>query len=81
MPKKKQTFEQALARLEEVIDIMETDSPSLQELFELYKEGVGLTEFCVETLNGVEKEATVLRQAAEGIFVQTPLDAAEFSGG
>ncbi|MDR2648373.1 MAG: exodeoxyribonuclease VII small subunit [Clostridiales bacterium] len=76
MPKKKQTFEQALARLEEVIDIMETDSPSLGELFELYKEGVELTAFCVNTLNDVEKEVTVLRQTAEGVFVQTPLEAA-----
>ncbi|MDR1559831.1 MAG: exodeoxyribonuclease VII small subunit [Clostridiales bacterium] len=81
MQKKKQTFEQALVRLEEVIDVMETNSPSLRELFELYKEGVELTAFCVNTLNDIEKEVTVLRQTAEGIFVQTPLDAAEISGG
>ena len=75
MPKNKQTYEQALSGLEEIIDIMESGSPSLQELFELYKDGIELTEFCVNTLNMIEKEVTVLRQTAEGIFVQTPFDA------
>jgi len=74
MPKKKQTYEQALARLEEVIDIMESGTPALQELFELYKEGVELTQYCVEQLNTIEKEVTVLRQTAEGIFIQAPFD-------
>jgi len=77
MPKKKLTFEQALSRLEEIIDIMESGAPSLQELFELYKEGIEHTESCVNTLNIIEKEVTVLRQTAEGIFVQTPLDEKE----
>jgi len=74
MPKKKQTYEQALVRLEEIIDIMESGSPSLQELFELYKDGIELTEFCVNTLNMIEKDVTVLRQTAEGIFIQAPFD-------
>jgi len=74
MPKKKQTYEQAVVRLEEVIDLMESGSPTLQELFELYKEGIELTQFCAMLLNTTEKEATVLRQTAEGIFIQTPLD-------
>ena len=74
MPKKKQTYEQALARLEEIADLMENGGASLQELFELYKEGIELTEFCVSQLNTIENEVTVLRQTAEGIFIQTPLD-------
>ena len=74
MSKTKRTYEQALARLEEVIDLMESGSPSLQELFELYKEGIELTQFCTLQLNAIEKEVTVLRQTAEGIFIQTPMD-------
>ena len=75
MPANKRTYEQDLARLEEVIQIMEGGSPSLEELFDLYKEGIELTQSCVMQLNTIEKEATVLRQTAEGIFIQTPLDA------
>ena len=75
MPKKKQTYEQALARLEEIIDSMESGAPSLHELFELYKDGLELIEFCVNTLNMIEKEVTVLQQTSEGIFVQTLFDA------
>ena len=74
MPKKKLHYEEALARLEEVIDLMESGGPSLQELFDLYKEGIELTQFCTAQLNTIEKEVTVLRQTAEGIFIQTPLD-------
>jgi len=81
MPKKKQTYEQALTRLEEVIDLMENGGPSLQELFDLYKEGIELTQFCAEQLNTIEKEVTVLRQTAEGIFIQIPLDAKDAQGG
>ena len=74
MPKNKRTYEEALGRLEEVIDLMESGSPPLEELFELYKEGVELTQFCALQLNTIEKEVTVLRQTAEGIFIQTPLE-------
>ena len=80
MPRKKQTFEQNLARLEEITDIMENSSPSLQELFELYKEGIELTELCANMLNIIEKEVTVLCQNAEGIFVQNPFDTKAFEG-
>ena len=81
MTSKKQTYEQALSRLEEVIDLMESGSPSLQELFDLYKEGIKLTEFCANKLNTIENEVTVLRQTSEGIFVQKPLGAADTQGG
>jgi exodeoxyribonuclease VII small subunit len=74
MPKKKQSFESALNRLEVVINTMEQDQTELEQVFSLYKEGIELTKYCMENLNTMEKEITVLQQTAEGVFIQKPLD-------
>jgi len=70
MPKKKQTFEEAMNRLEEVVAEMEDSKTSLDRSMSLYKEGISLVMRCAEDLNGAEKEITELRQNAEGIFEQ-----------
>jgi len=72
MPKKKQTFEEAMSRLEEVVAEMEDSKTSLDKSMSLYKEGISLVMRCAEDLNGAEKEITVLQQTAEGIFTQKP---------
>ena len=78
MPKKKQTFEEAMNRLEEVVAEMEDSKTSLDRSMSLYKEGISLVMRCAENLNGAEKEITVLQQTAEGIFTQK---AFEIGGG
>lgn len=72
MPKKKQTFEEAMSRLEEVVAEMEDSKTSLDKSMALYKEGITLVMRCSEDLTGAEKEITVLQQTAEGIFTQKP---------
>ena len=74
MPKKKQTFEEAMNRLEEVIAEMEDSKTSLDKSMTLYKEGISLVMRCAEDLSGAEKEITLLQQNAEGIFVQKPFE-------
>ena len=74
---RRKNFESSLARLEEILDLMENERPSLKETLELYKEGAGLSAFCMSELNKAEEEVTVLRRTAEGVFEQTPLGAAE----
>ena len=72
MPKKKQSFEEAMGRLEEVVAEMEDSKTSLDKSMALYKEGITLVMRCAEYLNGAEKEITVLQQSAEGIFARKP---------
>lgn len=45
------TFEQAMARLEEISDILSENEIPLEESLQLYAEGVKLLAFCNEKLN------------------------------
>lgn len=70
MAKKKLTFEQGLARLEEIINEIENSDRTLEETVKLYKEGVSLSLLCEERLQAAEKEITLLQRTADGLFVQ-----------
>ena len=49
----KLTFEQAMARLEEISNILSSGAVSIDESLELYAEGTKLIKFCSEKLNAV----------------------------
>ncbi|MBQ9518890.1 MAG: exodeoxyribonuclease VII small subunit [Firmicutes bacterium] len=74
MAAKKQSFEDALARLEEIADAMENDETGLEQSVKLYKEGVELSVFCAEKLNKAQQEVTELKKTADGVFKQTAFD-------
>ncbi len=67
MPKKK-TFEQALTRLEEIIDGIENNETTLEESVKLYKEGIELSVFCGNQLKKTEQEIVLLKESADKIF-------------
>lgn len=48
------TFEQAMQRLEALVETLETDDASLEDALAAYEEGVHLTRFCMERLNTAE---------------------------
>ncbi|MBC8569598.1 exodeoxyribonuclease VII small subunit [Zongyangia hominis] len=50
MPKKKQTFESAMQRLEEIVALLEQNNASLDDSLKLFEEGVSLISYCNETL-------------------------------
>jgi exodeoxyribonuclease VII small subunit len=74
MPAKKtaeQTFEQALARLEQIVAELERGDPSLEEALALFEEGTKLKGLCAQRLEvAAEKIRTLTdgspRGAAEG---------------
>jgi len=47
----KQTFENAMKRLEEISDILAENNVTLDESLKLYAEGVKLLKFCNDKLN------------------------------
>lgn len=57
---KNMTFESAVKRLEEIVDLLERGNTSLDESLALYEEGVGLVRFCSDALDGAEKRIRVL---------------------
>ncbi len=54
MPKKELSFEDAMERLEEIVDSLESGSCPLEESLSLFEEGVKLVKLCNKKLEGVE---------------------------
>lgn len=52
--KERQSFEEALNRLEEIVNELEDESISLEKSIELYEEGIKLSKSCTETLEEAE---------------------------
>ena len=76
MPKKK-TFEQAIDRLEEIIESIENSETTLDESVKLYKEGIDLSVFCGKQLKKTEQEIVLLKENADKIFNEEPFEYVE----
>ena len=72
--KKKRTFEEQLAALEEMIASMEAGGLSLEESLKRYEEGMKLVSALEEELKQAEQRLTVLRQNAAGTEDEIPLE-------
>ena len=51
----KMTFEQAIKRLEEIVDLLENNETSLDDSVELFQEGVQLSQYCSKKLGRSEE--------------------------
>jgi len=74
MPKKKQSFEQSLTQLEDVVGKMESGEIPLDKCIDLYENGVKLADFCAKELDAAEKRIEKLHKKNEGEFEITPFD-------
>ena len=72
--KKGQYFEQAMNRLEEISQSLESGDIPLEESIILYEEGIKLVEFCQGKLTEAEKKVQKLTRTEEGKFETAPLD-------
>lgn len=62
---KEQTLDQAFGKLEEMIGKLEQEDISLEESFQLYKEGMKLIKSCNDRIDKVEKEVLKLNGNGE----------------
>ncbi len=60
-------FEEALAKLEEIVQKMEDPSVSLEESMKLYKEGLELSNYCTKTLDKATLAIEQIHQKAQGM--------------
>ena len=60
MPKKEVSFEDALERLEEIVDLLESGENPLEKSLELFEEGVRLVKLCNKKLETVENSVKIL---------------------
>ena len=65
-------FEDAMARLEEIVQSLESGNLSLEESIKAFEEGMKLARFCSQKLEEAEKKVTMLMKEGEGRYVQAP---------
>uniref|UniRef100_A0A7C3YXS7 Exodeoxyribonuclease 7 small subunit n=1 Tax=Desulfobacca acetoxidans TaxID=60893 RepID=A0A7C3YXS7_9BACT len=66
------SFEEALKRLEEVLDSLEHGDLNLEESVRAFEEGVGLVRFCHGKLDEVERRVEMLLKDEGGRFFTKP---------
>lgn len=71
-----QTFEKALARLEKLVQEMESGKLSLDKMMTCFEEGVGLVTFCNKKLNEVERKIELLVKKGDKVVAE-PFEAKE----
>ncbi len=69
MAKKEISFEGALDRLEEIVDLLESGENPLEKSLELFEEGVKLVKLCNKKLDNVENSVKILMNN-DGEFVE-----------
>jgi len=71
---KEPTFEQRLARLEKIVEILESGDVGLDESLKLYAEGAELIKACRKTLGEAEKKIAKLTETAGGELQEEPFE-------
>ena len=64
---KKKTFEEALARLEQITTELEQGDPNLEESLKKFDEGVELVKFCNAKLEEAHKKVDLLIQQDDSL--------------
>lgn len=66
------TFEQALKRLEEIVEALETEDLDLDKSLQFFEEGVYLSRHCNQQLQAAEKRIDTLISKADGTLAAEP---------
>ena len=72
MSAKKATFEQQLARLEEIEAALEKGDAPLADSLTLFEEGTKLISACTKQLDQAEQQVVKLMKGADGAPVELP---------
>jgi exodeoxyribonuclease VII small subunit len=67
-------FEEAFQRLQEIVDSLEEGGLSLDELEARFEEGLRLSQFCNQKLDGIEQRVRKLVENAGGELETEPFD-------
>jgi exodeoxyribonuclease VII small subunit len=60
------SFESAVERLEQIVELMESDKMPLEDLLVRYEEGTKLVRFCQQQLEAAEKRIEIITRNAKG---------------
>ena len=73
---KEKSFEQAMARLEEIVRALDGGSTGLDDSLGLFEEGIALVKLCNTKLEAAEQKVKLLAKGDDGNLVET-----DFVGG
>jgi exodeoxyribonuclease VII small subunit len=73
-------FEEAMERLEQIVEILESGDLALDESLKVFEEGMGLVNFCTKKLEEAEQKVTILIRESEGKWTQQPFEPEEKEG-
>ena len=76
----KERFEEALSKLEKVVEKLEAGDISLEESLKLFEEGIRLSRFCNQKLDEAEKKVEILLKDEGGEIKIQPFDPSTSSG-
>ena len=74
MSAKKQTFEQQIARLEEIVAALEKGDAQLADSLALFAEGTKLIAACTQEPDKAEQQVVKLMKGADGAPVELPFE-------
>ena len=78
MPARRENdFEKAFQQLEQIVKRLESEELPLDESLRLFEEGIGLSRFCHQRLEEVEKKIELILADAKGQPRTEPFEAAE----
>jgi exodeoxyribonuclease VII small subunit len=70
-------FEDALARLERIVDQLEAGNLPLEDSLKVFEEGVGLARHCARYLDEAEKRVELLTRDESGVLKTAPFPGEE----
>ena len=79
--KKELKFEEALEKLEKIVEHLEGGELSLDESMKHYEEGIRLSKLCSKRLEEAKKKIELLLKSEDGKFVTKSLDKDEVGEG
>ncbi len=77
---KGKSFEDAMARLEEIVAEIESEELGLERQFELFREGMTLARYCDGKLSEVQKSVEIVLKEAAGEWKTGPFDSGGEAG-
>ena len=77
MAGKKLNFEQSMARLEEIVGLLERGEAPLEDSLALFEEGTKLMRSCSELLDKAEQKVALLKVGPDGKPEEVPFDVEE----
>jgi exodeoxyribonuclease VII small subunit len=73
-------FEEAMERLEQIVETLERGDLALDDSLKVFEEGMGLVRFCTKKLEEAEQKVTILIKESEGKWIQQPFEPEEKEG-